>query len=349
EAADKPAPEPAAAGDAAPSAADQQAAEEAKAREEEAKRAKEALAKAEADAAEEAKRWTDDLKKKAAALAKKKFPSAKAALTAILASEHRVPGNSDRDQYRHPVETLTFFGIKPNMTVVEVGSGAGWYTEVLAPLLARDGKLIAVSYDPDGPTDRMVTVYGKRLQLFLQKSPELYGNVQQVAIDPPDKLELGEPGSADMAVAIREMHGWQRRGHMDAYLAAIHAVLKDGGVFGVVQHRAKPDAVAEESAEKGYLPEQWLIDKVESAGFKLAEKSEVNANPKDTKDYEKGVWTLPPNFREGDVDREKYAAIGESDRMTLKFVKVARPAGGAGGEGAAGEEAAGEETAGEQN
>src|SRR5690606_9357069 len=203
-------------------------------------------------------------------------------------------------------------------------------------------------YDPDGPTDRMVTVYGKRLQLFLQKSPELYGNVQQVAIDPPDKLELGEPGSADMAVAIREMHGWQRRGHMDAYLAAIHAVLKDGGVFGVVQHRAKPDAGAEESAEKGYLPEQWLIDKVESAGFKLAEKSEVNANPKDTKDYEKGVWTLPPNFREGDVDREKYAAIGESDRMTLKFVKVARPAGSAGGEGAAGEEAAGEEAAGEE-
>jgi predicted methyltransferase len=208
--------------------------------------------------------------------------------------------------------------------VIEVGAGAGWYTEILAPLLTRQGKLIVASFDPDGPTTSMTTVYGKRLKRFLARSPELYGAVEVALIAPPDRLELAPPGSADVALAIREMHNWQRRGQMDAYLAAIHRALKDGGTFGVVQHRAPAEAVAEESAEKGYLPEKWLIARVEAAGFKLEESSEVNANPKDAKDYEKGVWTLPPVLREEDKDRDRYIAIGESDRMTLKFAKVAK-------------------------
>jgi predicted methyltransferase len=329
---EQPAPAaPVATADPAPSAApaepaqpapDPAAAEEAEKKRKEAEEVAAAMKEAEEEAAVEAQRWNDDLKKKAAALVAKKFKSPRAALKAIVASPHRVPGNSDRDKYRHPVETLAFFGIKPNMTVVEVGTGAGWFTEVLAPLLAREGKLIAVTYDPNGPADSGRTVYGKRTQMFLAKSPEMFGKVEVQIINPPEKLELGPAGSADLAVALREMHNWQRRGTIDTYLAEIHKVLKDGGKFGVEAHRAPPGSKPEETAEKGYLPEAWLIEKIESAGFKLEEKSEVNANPKDTKDYEKGVWTLPPNYAEGDKDKEKYTAIGESDRMTLRFVKV---------------------------
>jgi predicted methyltransferase len=317
----QPAPDPAVA------AADKEAADKAAAEEEEKKKKLEENAKAmkedEEEAAKEAERWNEDLKKQAAALVEKKHKNAAAALKAIVASPIRVPGNSDRDKHRHPVETLTFFGIQPNMTVIEVGTGAGWYTEILAPLLAREGKLVAVTYDPDGPPESGRTVYGKRTKLFLAKSPEVFGKVELAIINPPDKLEFGAPGSADLVIAAREMHNWTRRGEIDKYLASIHQVLKDGGKLGVEQHRAAAGGKAEETAEKGYLPEEWLIQKIESAGFKLEEKAEINANPKDTKDYEKGVWTLPPNYTEGDRDKEKYTAIGESDRMTLRFVKVA--------------------------
>ena len=303
---------------------DDKAAEEAKAKQEEATRAAETLAKDEAKAAEEAKRWTPELEKKAAELVARPQKDAKKALQAILASPYRMPGNPERDVYRHPIETLSFFHIRPDMTVVEMGVGEGWYTEILAPLVAKSGKLIVLSGDPKGPPDTMRTVYARRVARFLGKSPAAFGKVQVTVVDPPSKIELGPPGSADLVVAMREMHNWQRRGEIDAYLAAIHAVLKDGGILGVEQHRAAPGGKAEETAEKGYLPEDWLIQKIEAAGFKLEEKSEINANPKDTKDYEKGVWTLPPNYREGEKDRAKYTAIGESDRMTLRFVKATK-------------------------
>lgn len=300
-------------------AATDEAAEKQKRAEENAKRLREAQEKAQKEAA----RWTDDLKKQAAALVAKKFKSSEEALKAIVASPHRTPGNPERDRYRHPVETLSFFGIKPNMTVVEVGTGAGWYTEILAPLLAREGKFVAVTYDPKGPIESGRTVYGRRTQMFLAKSPEMFGKVELAIIAPPDKIPLGAPGSADMVIVMREMHNWQANGEIDAYLAAIHDVLKDGGILGVEQHRAKDGSKPEETAEKGYLPQDWLIQKIESAGFKLQDKSEINANPKDTKDYPGGVWTLPPNLTEGDKDKDRYTAIGESDRMTLRFVKAA--------------------------
>lgn len=287
----------------------------------EAERVAEAIKKAEADAAEEAKRWTDDLNKQTAALRDGKYKDAKAALTAILAGPHRMPKHAERDGARHPVETLTFFGITPTMTVVELGAGGGWYTEILAPLLASKGKLVVAGPDAAGPADKMTTVYGKRLDLNLAKSPELFGKVERTTIASPDSIKLGADGSADLVIAMREMHGWARRKEMDKYLAAVHAVLKDGGTFGVVQHRAKADAKPEESSEKGYLPEAWVIEQVTKAGFKLVEKSEINGNPKDTKDYEKGVWTLPPNLRGDEADKAKYTEIGESDRMTLKFKK----------------------------
>lgn len=287
------------------------------------KKVAEALEKAKKDAEEDAKRWTDELRKQTTALIHKDYADSKAALIAILDSPHRKPGNSDRDAHRHPLETLLFFGIQPTMTVIEVGSGGGWYTEILAPLLAKKGKLVASTYNPDGPADSMMTVYGTRFKYTLEGAPELFGKVQPVYIAPPAELTLGAPGTADLAIAIREMHNWHRRGFLKPYLVSIFEVLKPGGTFGVVQHRAKPDASADESAESGYLPEQWLIQQVEAAGFKLVEKSNINNNPRDTKDYEGGVWTLPPSLGQGDKDRDKYIAIGESDRMTLKFVKPA--------------------------
>jgi len=287
-----------------------------------------AYAEFEAESAKEAARWTADLHKAAGALVAKKYANPKAALTAILKSPVRVPGHADRDQYRHPLETLTFFGLKQNMTVVEMGSGEGWYTELLGAFLAKSGQLIVVSPDPNGPAESGRTLYGKRLQATLAKSPELFASAKLAIVTPPEQLSLGADGSADVVLAIREMHGMHRRGLLAAYFKAMHNVLKPGGVLGVVQHRAAATANPDESAQKGYLPEEWLIAQAQASGFKLAAKSEINANPKDTKDYEQGVWTLPPNYALGETDKDKYKAIGESDRMTLRFVKVAVPVAG---------------------
>ena len=281
------------------------------------------MKKAEEDAAEEAKRWTPELTKKVVELRDGKYADAKAALTAIVAGPHRMPKHPERDAHRHPVETLTFFGVTPTQTVIELGAGGGWYSELLAPLLANKGKYVVAGPDPDASKTEMSSVYGKRLDLMLAKSPELYGKAERVKLD-ANAPKLGPDGSADLVIAMREMHNWQRNKKLDAYLAAVHAVLKDGGTFGVEQHRAKPGTKGEDTADKGYLAEDWVIEKVKAAGFELVEKSEINANPKDTKDYPKGVWTLPPNFREGETDKAKYEAIGESDRMTLRFKKVAK-------------------------
>lgn len=283
-------------------------------------------AKAEADAKTELARWTPELHAEAKALASKTYATPKAALDAVLASKTRKPGNPERDKYRHPAETLTFFGWKPTMTVLEYGPGEGWYTELLAPALASKGKLIVTSNDPKGPIDQRGTLYGQRLQSFLETSPEAYGKVERVIVADQNKPALNLAGTVDLALVIRGMHGWTRQKITPVWLAEIHTALKPNGVLGVVQHRAKPDAKGDEGYKTGYLPEAWVIEQVEAAGFKLAGKSEVNANPKDTKDYPEGVWTLPPSYELKDKDHDKYAAIGESDRMTLKFTKVAAKA-----------------------
>jgi predicted methyltransferase len=269
-------------------------------------------------------RWTPELHAAAKALAAKPFPGGHAAIQAVLAGKHRKPGNADRDKYRHPIETLDFFGFKPTLTVLEVGPGEGWYTEVLAPALAAKGKLIDTNSDPNGPADARSTFYGQRFQAFLDKAPEVYGKVQTVVVD-GKAPSLTLDGMVDMALVMREVHGMVNQGTLGAWLGAINRSLKPGGVLGIEEHRAKPDADPVESSKKGYVPEKWLIDQVEAAGFKLAGKSEVNANPKDTKDYPEGVWTLPPSFALEGKDHDKYAAIGESDRMTLKFVKAPPP------------------------
>jgi predicted methyltransferase len=288
---------------------------------EEHKKLSDERAKWEEDNKAELARWTPELHAAAKALADKAYPSLTAAINAAVAGKDRKPGNADRDPYRHPLKTLAFFGLTPSMTVLEVGPGEGWYTELLAPTLAARGKLLVTSADPNGPEDQRSTFNGQKFKAFLDKSPELFGKVQTVVVD-NSAPKLGLSGTVDAVLLMREAHGMVNSGTLDAFLGEIRSALKSGGILGIEEHRAKPDADAVESSKKGYLPEKWLVEHVEAAGFKLAGKSEVNANPKDTKDYSAGVWALPPSLQLGDQDRAKYLAIGESDRMTLKFVKA---------------------------
>jgi predicted methyltransferase len=284
------------------------------------KKLQEDRAKLKADNETEVARWTPELRAEAQKVADKDYATGKAAIKASLAGKYRHPGNPERDAARHPQATLEFFGLKPTYTVLEYGPGEGWYTEVLAPVVAKKGKLLVTSTDPNGPPDERSTLGGEREKLFLERSPELYGKVETVIFD-PKAPDLKLDGTVDLVMVMRGLHGMVNNGSLDAWLKEFHEALKPKGTLGIEQHRAKPDAVAEESSKQGYLPEKWVIEKIEAAGFKLAAKSEINANPKDTKDHPNGVWTLPPSFALGDKDHDKYAAIGESDRMTLKFTK----------------------------
>lgn len=242
-----------------------------------------------------------------------------AALERVLAGPQRSAENRARDQYRHPLDTLLFFGINPKMTVVEVWPGAGWYTEVLAPLLADQGKLIAVQVAP-APGNEFVT---GNLQAFSDKlaaTPEIYGKVEVTALG-NGALEIAPPGSADMILTFRNLHNWMSLGFAPEAIAAMFRALKSGGTLGVVEHRGDPRKPQDPHAASGYVNEDFAVALFTAAGFELVARSEINANPKDTKDYEQGVWTLPPNYRLGNRDRAKYEAIGESDRFTLKFRK----------------------------
>jgi predicted methyltransferase len=281
-------------------------------------KAQKARAKADADHRAELARWTPELRAQAPRLADTSYPSTTAALKAVLAGPHRQPGNAERDKYRHPRETLEFFGVQPTSTVLEFGPGGGWYTELLAPALAKRGKLLVTSDDPNGAGER--AVYGYRLKLLLDTSPELFGKVESLALDPKSP-KIPFDAKLDTVLVIRELHNLVNDGSIAAWLAEFKHALKPQGVLGIVDHRALAGADPIKSSKLGYLPEAWAIEQIEAAGFELSAKSEVNANPKDTKDYPDGVWTLPPTYRVGDKDRAKYAAIGESDRFTLRFVK----------------------------
>ena len=243
-----------------------------------------------------------------------------ARLQEVVAGEHRSAENKARDKYRNPVETLTFFGIKPEMTVVEIYPGRGWYTEILAPYLKGSGTLYAAEH----PGDPSYAAVQRSLEAFDQKvkaAPELYGKVKRTKLTKDG--DIAPPNSADLVLTFRNVHSWMGADTADDAFATMFKALKPGGVLGLVQHRGAPTAQQDPKASTGYVNEDYVIELAKKAGFALAEKSEINANPKDTKDYPKGVWTLPPSFRLGDEDREKYTAIGESDRMTLKFVKPA--------------------------
>jgi predicted methyltransferase len=257
-----------------------------------------------------------------------------AAIAAAMREPHRSPSAADRDAYRHPVETLAFFGFTPTMTVLDVGPGAGYYTELLAPALAKDGLYLTTNLEPPStaaePSPHHWSPYeGVRFDALLRAAPERYGKVQVIRVD-YQAPRLNLDGKADMVLLMREVHMMKNWKTLDTWLREIHRALKPNGILGVEEHRAAPGTNPEETVQKGYLPEAWVIGKIEAAGFAFAGKSEINANPKDTKDYPNGVWSLPPSFQSGPDytpadahDRARYGAIGESDRMTLKFVRVA--------------------------
>lgn len=244
-------------------------------------------------------------------------------LDAALASEYRTAEEKARDVYRHPRETLEFFAVKPDMAIVEINPGAGWYSNILAPLVRERGRYTAVWTDPEFYADTYPD-YAKRaagLPAKLKADPEKYGANAHGAF--VVKGDIAPDASIDMVLGIRFMHGWIGQGMADKALANLHRALKPGGTFAVVQHRADEsdprDAAA--LAAKGYVKQSHMIELMGRHGFELAAKSEINANPKDTKDYADGVWTLPPSLRLGDKDKDKYLSIGESDRMTLRFTK----------------------------
>ena len=245
-------------------------------------------------------------------------------MAAILAGDWRDPANAARDQYRHPRETLEFFGVGPSQTVIEISPGAGWYTEILAPLAQGKGRYIGVLNDPaKAGSERATEYYTNANTKFREKlaaRADVYANASVIEVDPKAPV-FGEPGSADVVLTFRNVHNWVMAGNEAAMFQSFYDVLAPGGVLGVVEHRAAAGKTLAEVKTSGYLPEDYVIGLAEAAGFVLEEKSEINANPADTKDHPNGVWTLPPGNNHEEADAAKYAAIGESDRMTLRFVK----------------------------
>ncbi|GAA4365200.1 class I SAM-dependent methyltransferase [Kangiella marina] len=242
----------------------------------------------------------------------------------ILTSGHRSDKNKQRDQYRNPKETLEFFGIKPGMTVVEIAPGGGWYTEILAPYIGPEGKLYAAHFDPNSDVEYYRNGRAK-FERKMDVESEIYGNVEITTFQPPKFYDIAPAGSADAVVTFRNVHNWLRNGReatVDSF-KAMYKALKPNGVLGVVEHRLPKSQEQDEKASSGYMHQQFVIDVAQEAGFKLVATSEINANPKDTADHPKGVWTLPPSLRLGKEGSAKYLEVGESDRMTLKFVKPA--------------------------
>jgi predicted methyltransferase len=244
------------------------------------------------------------------------------ALDAVLAGEQRPAAERARDVYRHPKETLLFFGLRPEMTVLEVWPEPGWYTAILAPLLREHGKYYAAVIAAD-PNSRYVNARLDDFQHRLAARPDIYDRVSVVTFE-TDGSEVVPPQTVDLVVTFRNIHNWMARNESERAFASMYRMLKPGGVLGVVEHRGNPGVPQDPQAKNGYVNEDYAIHLIEAQGFRLVGKSQVNANPQDTKDYEQGVWTLPPTFRLGDKDRERYAAIGESDRFTLKFEKPRR-------------------------
>ena len=234
-------------------------------------------------------------------------------LEKALGNDLRSQSKQERDIYRHPYETLSFFGVTPEMTVVELSPGSGWYTEILASYLGDSGKLIAAAYDASKGS-------------YQKSSRENYENKlsSDIKYNKVEVVNLGEPlaqqGTVDAVLTFRNLHNWLGP-FMETLFSQSFDALKSGGVFGVVEHRANPGTSLEIMKKSGYVTEELAIKKAEEAGFFLVQSSEINANSKDVKDYEKGVWTLPPSLRLKDENRAKYLGIGESDRMTLLFKK----------------------------
>jgi predicted methyltransferase len=264
--------------------------------------------------------------KKAAAPADKKIKGGPDTVAKAVAGEWRSAQDKGRDVWRHPVESLAFWGLEPGMTVVEFWPGAGWYTDILAPFLAETkGKLYVANLEAtDETTTRIIEAYKTKLAA----RPKLYGKVEITAFGPTSG-PVAPDGSADLVLFLRNLHNWMAAGIADKAFKAAFAALKPGGVLGIEEHRAKPGGIQDALAADGYVQEAYAIQLAKEAGFVLAKSSEINANPKDSRDHPFGVWTLPPTRltaprgqpAKPGFDHTKYDAIGESDRMTLKLVK----------------------------
>lgn len=238
-----------------------------------------------------------------------------------LDGPQRTAENRARDEYRHPEATLNFLGVTPQQTVVEIWPGrGGWYTQILAPLLRDEGQLYAAHWAADS---RVPFFRDSRAQYdaMLAASPAVYDRVVVTVLEPPGALDIAPPASADRVLTFRNVHNWLKAGTAEQVFSAMYRALKPGGLLGVVEHRAPAGTPMQAMIDSGYVTEAAVIGLAEAAGFELVGQSEINANPRDDARHPKGVWTLPPSLRLGDVDRETYLAIGESDRMTLKFRK----------------------------
>jgi len=252
-----------------------------------------------------------------------------------LRGDHRDPAFVERDRYRHPAETLRFFGWQPPMTVVEIWPSAGWYTEILAPITRPRGVYYAAGFamTADRTPEWRKGVH-KEFMEKLEKRPKVYDHTVVTGLSVPERTTIAPPGSADMVLTFRNVHNWMKGDYAQTMFRIMARALKPGGILGVVEHRARPGTTLEEMKESGYVTEEHVIKLAGRAGFVLEEKSEINANPADTRDHPAGVWTLPPSLRhcrpidagpERESCLEKYRAIGESDRMTLRFRKAGHP------------------------
>jgi predicted methyltransferase len=248
-----------------------------------------------------------------------------AALDAAIGGQHRSAENRARDAYRHPKETLEFFGFRSDMTVVEIWPGGGWYTEILAPALQGTGRLYAAQYSPNPRYAYQRRYYSEFLGI-LGAHPDQFRDVIVTTLDVPYELRIAPPGSADLVLTFRNAHNWVNPGYGGELTGtltfrAMYDALKPGGILGVVDHRWPDPATEDPNAESGYVSEERVIALAKAAGFELEARSDINRNDKDGHVYPEGVWTLPPSLALGEQEREKYLAIGESDRMTLRFVK----------------------------
>lgn len=243
-------------------------------------------------------------------------------LVAAVESPSRPAADRQRDRYRHPLQTLSFFGLKPDLTVVEIWPGAGWYTEILAPYLRDRGHYYAATAAASLPNASAETRQSvAQLHDALAADPKRFGTPTLTEFRPPFRTAIAPAGSADLVLSFRNVHNWIAGDYEQAAFDSFYAALKPGGTLGIVEHRGKPGETLDEMKKTGYVTEAYVKALAQNAGFRFVAASQVNDNPKDTKDYPKGVWTLPPTFELGDQDRARYQAIGESDRMTLKFVK----------------------------
>jgi predicted methyltransferase len=241
------------------------------------------------------------------------------ALAAVIASPARTPAYVARDPARHPAEELSFFGLRPTMTVVELWPGGGYWTEIIGPYLAAHGTYYAAL---SSPNDKDESPGVARWRARVAAQANRIGTIHETELS-IDHNAIAPPGSADLVLTFRNLHNWVGGGYADAALAACFKALKPGGILGIEDHRGRNDLPQDPKANSGYLREDYAIALAKKAGFEFVGESQIDANPRDTKDWVDGVWTLPPTLSQGEKDRERYLAIGEADNFVLKFRKPA--------------------------